>query len=57
VMIRPLVGIEAFAGAVGPSLAARRGALHAALLRLLSLPLKVTLALADAVAPRLVQRR
>jgi hypothetical protein len=56
VMIRPLVGIAAFAGAVGPPLAGKRGAGRAALLRVLTPPLKAMLALVDIVASRLVQR-
>jgi ketosteroid isomerase-like protein len=56
VMVRPLVGIAAFAGAVGQPLAAKRGAWRAAVLRLLTPALKATLAVADVVASRLVQR-
>ena len=57
VLIRPLVDIAAFAAAVGPPLAAKRGRIRALLLRFLTLPLKAILAVADAVASRLVQRR
>jgi SnoaL-like domain len=57
VLIRPLVNIAAFAAAVGPPLAAKRGRFRAPLLRLLTLPLKAILALADTVASRLAQRR
>jgi hypothetical protein len=57
VMIRPLVDIGLFAGAVGPPLARRRGAVQAFVLTLLTLPLRGLLALADVVAPRLTQRR
>ncbi len=57
VSIRPLKGIATFGAVVGPPLAARRGALNLALLRLLTLPFNAILALADALASRLVQRR
>lgn len=54
VLIRPLVDIATFAGAIGPPLAAKRGAGRALLLRLLSFPLRAILLAADAVASRLV---
>jgi SnoaL-like domain len=57
VMIRPLVDIATFAAAIGPPLAAKRGAGRALLLRVLSLPLRAILLAADAVASRLLQRR
>jgi hypothetical protein len=57
VMIRPLVDIALFAGAVGPKLARRRGPLQALALTLLTFPLRGMLALADVVAPRLAMRR
>ncbi len=57
VLIRPLVDIGLFAGAVGPPLARRRGPVQALVLTLLTLPLRGLLALADVVAPRLTQRR
>lgn len=57
VLIRPLVDIGAFAGAVGPPLAGRRGAMRALVLRLLTLPLAAILSIADFVASRLVVRR
>jgi SnoaL-like domain len=57
VLIRPLVDIGTFAGAVGPPLAGRRGRIRAFALRLLALPLGAILALADFVASRLVVRR
>jgi hypothetical protein len=57
VMIRPLVDIATFAAAIGPPLAAKRGAGRALLLRFLSLPLKAILLVADAVASRLLLRR
>jgi hypothetical protein len=57
VLIRPLVGIAAFAGAIGPPLAAKRGEARAVLLRLLTLPLKAIMALTDAFAWRLVRPR
>jgi hypothetical protein len=57
VLIRPLVDVAAFAAAVGPPLAAKRGRARAWLLRFLTLPLIAFLAVADALASRLVQRR
>jgi hypothetical protein len=57
VLIRPLVDIAAFAGAVGPPLAGKRGRIRAPLLRFLTLPLRAILAVADTVASRLTQRR
>lgn len=57
VMIRPLVDIATFAAAIGPPLAAKRGAGRALLLRFLSLPLRAILLAADAVASRLLHRR
>jgi hypothetical protein len=57
VMIRPLVDIAAFAAAVGPALARRRGPVRGFLLRLLTLPLRALMAAADFAAPRLSMRR
>jgi len=57
VLIRPLVSIVAFAAAIGPPLAARRGPLRAVLARVLIAPLRVLLAITDAVSTRLVQSR
>lgn len=57
VLIRPLTSIATFGAAVGPRLAAKRGALRAPLLRLLMVPFNAILALADVVASRLVQDR
>jgi hypothetical protein len=57
VMIRPLVDIAAFAAAIGPPLGAKRGQSRAMLVRLLTLPLRGLLLVADAVSSRLVQRR
>jgi hypothetical protein len=57
VLIRPLVGISAFASGVGPPLAAKRGPVRAAIVRLFSFPLRILFALADIVLPRLVLRR
>jgi hypothetical protein len=56
-LIRPLVGISAFASGVGPPLAAKRGRLQAAIVRLFSFPLRILFALSDIVLPRLVLRR
>jgi hypothetical protein len=56
VLIRPLVDLAVFAGAAGPPLARRRGRIRAAVLTLLTLPLRALLGLADVLATRLVQR-
>jgi ketosteroid isomerase-like protein len=56
VLIRPLVGIAAFAAAVGPPLAAKQGRGRALLTRILNLPLRGVIAGTEAIAPRLVQR-
>ncbi len=55
VLIRPLVDIAVFASAIGPSLAARRSPVRGVLARLLMLPLKGILSVADTVASRLIQ--
>jgi hypothetical protein len=55
VLIRPLVDIAVFAAAIGPPLAARRSPVRGALARLLMLPLKGILTVADAVASRLIK--
>ncbi len=55
VLIRPLADIAVFASAIGPPLAVRRSPTRGALVRLLTLPLKVILAVADAVASRLIK--
>jgi ketosteroid isomerase-like protein len=57
VMIRPLVAIGAFASAMGPPLARKRGAARAALARAVGLPLMWMMALVDRVASALVLRR
>jgi hypothetical protein len=54
VLIRPLVNIAAFAAAIGPPLAARRSPIRGALARLLMLPLKGILTVADTVASHLI---
>lgn len=56
VLIRPLVDIATFAAAIGPPLAAKRGAGRALLLRVLSLPLRAILFAADTIASRLLHR-
>ena len=56
VLVRPLVSIGAFAAAIGPPLAGRRSRMRAVIARIMLAPLRVMLALADAVSPRLVQR-
>jgi SnoaL-like domain len=57
VMIRPLVDIATFAGAIGPQLAAKRGRLRGPLARFLNAPLRSIFALIDTIASRLTQRR
>jgi hypothetical protein len=57
IFIRPLVDIAAFAAAVGPPLAARRGRLQAAAVWVLSLFLKLMLAPVDILSPRLIKSR
>ena len=54
VLIRPLVGIGTFAGAMGPRLAARRGPFRALVARMLIAGLKGVLAAADAISTVLV---
>jgi hypothetical protein len=54
VLIRPLADIAVFASAIGPPLAARQNPIRGALVRLLTLPLKTILTLADTVASRLI---
>ena len=56
-LIRPLADIAVFAAAVGPPLARKRGRVRVPLLRLLTLPLRAMLVVADALATRFVQRR
>lgn len=56
-LIRPLVDIGALAAAMGPPLSGRRGPLRPPLVRLLTLPLRGILLVADAIATRFVQRR
>lgn len=57
VMIRPLLDIAAFAAAVGPMLAGKRGRVRGLVVRLMTLPLKGILTVADAVATRLILHR
>ena len=57
VLIRPLVDIAVFASAIGPPLAARRSPVRGALIRLLTLPLKGILTVADIMASRLIELR
>ncbi len=54
VLIRPLVDIATFAAAIGPPLAAKRSSTRGVLVRLLTLPLKGILSVADVVASRLI---
>jgi hypothetical protein len=56
VLIRPLVDIATFAAAVGPPLAAKRSRARAVVLRMLTLPLRAILLVADRLAARLSQR-
>jgi hypothetical protein len=55
VLIRPLVDIAVFASAIGLPLAARRSPVRGVLARLLMLPLKGVLTVADTVAFRLIK--
>lgn len=55
VLIRPLASIAAFAEVVGPPLAAKRGAVEALVVRVLTLPLRPIFAIVDFLAPRLTQ--
>jgi hypothetical protein len=57
VLIRPLPDIAVFAGAIGPALAAKRAPIRGPLARLMVLPLRVILTLADTLSSRLIQRR
>lgn len=57
VMIRPLVDIATFAGAIGPQLAAKRGRLRGPLARALNAPVRSIFLLIDTIASRLTQRR
>ena len=54
VLIRPLVGLGTFAGAMGPALARRRGAFRGLIARVLIAGLKVFLGTADALSTWLV---
>lgn len=55
VLIRPLVDIGACAAVVGPPLARKRGRTRGLLVRLLTIPLRLVLTLADVIASRLLQ--
>jgi hypothetical protein len=57
VLIRPLADIAVFAGAIGPALAAKRAPIRGPVARLMILPLRAILALADTISARLIQRR
>jgi hypothetical protein len=57
VLIRPLPDIAVFAGAIGPALAAKRAPIRGPVARLMILPLRVILTLADTISTRLIQRR
>ncbi len=57
VLVRPLVSLAVFASAIGPPLAARRSPVHGAIVRLLTMPLKGMLTLADVVSSRLIGLR
>ena len=57
VMIRTLPSLAAFALAVGPPLARRRGRLRGVIAYLLTYPLKPLFAAVDAIAPRLTRAR
>jgi hypothetical protein len=55
VMIRPLVDIATFAAAIGPPLAAKQSPARGVLVRLLTLPLKGILSVAEIVSSRLIE--
>jgi hypothetical protein len=57
VLIRPLPDIALFAGAIGPALAAKRAPIRGLVARLMILPLRAILTLADTISARLIQRR
>jgi hypothetical protein len=57
VLIRPLPDIAVFAGAIGPALAAKRAPIRGPVARLMILPLRAILTLADTLSTRLIQRR
>jgi hypothetical protein len=57
VLIRPLPDIALFAAAIGPALAAKRTPIRGLLARLMILPLRAILTLADTISARLIQRR
>jgi hypothetical protein len=56
VLIRPLPDIAVFAGAIGPALAAKRAPIRGPVARLMILPLRAILTLADTISARLIQR-
>lgn len=56
VLIRPLVGIGAFAAVAGPPLARRSGRAKGWVASVIAKPLRVLLGIVDAVATRLVDR-
>ena len=57
VFMRPLAGLAAFASAVGPRLASRRGRYRAPVVGLMGGVLVAVSKMADLVSPRLTQRR
>lgn len=57
VHIRPIVGIGAFAAAVGPPLARKRGPIRANIVRLMGPGLKGLFALVDVVSTRPIKSR
>ncbi len=57
VLIRPLPDIAVFAGAIGPALAAKRAPIRGPVARLMILPLRAILTLADTISSRLIQQR
>jgi SnoaL-like protein len=57
VLIRPLPDIALFAAAIGPALAAKRAPIRGLVARLMILPLRAILTLADTISARLIQRR
>jgi hypothetical protein len=57
VLVRPLVSLAVFASTIGPPLAARRSSMRGAIVRLLTMPLKGMLTIADVVSSRLIGLR
>jgi hypothetical protein len=55
-LIRPMVDIGAFAAALGPAMARKQGPIRVPVLKVLMLPLRAILTIADVVATRVATR-